>query len=73
MQVAFIVPDSTLTYGWIFRAGDPLRDRVNAEINTLKRNGATAKIYKKWFGASPDPSDAAVKVLPGVTPQTCKG
>jgi polar amino acid transport system substrate-binding protein len=73
MTVAFIVPDSTLTYGWVFRAGDPLRDRVNQEINTLKRNGTTAQIYKKWFGASPDPSDAAVKILPGVTPQTCKG
>jgi ABC-type amino acid transport substrate-binding protein len=73
MKVAFVVPDSTLTYGWVFRVGDPLRDRVNEEINKLKRNGTTAQIYKKWFGGSPNPSDAAVMVLPEVTVQTCKG
>ncbi len=73
MKLAFIVPDSTLTYGWIFRAGDPLRVKVNETINALKKNGTTAELYKKWFGTNPDRSDASVAILPEVTPQTCRG
>lgn len=73
MKLAFVVPDSTLTYGWIFRAGDPLRVRVNETINALKKNGTTAQLYKKWFGINPDPSDGSVAILPEVTPQTCRG
>jgi ABC-type amino acid transport substrate-binding protein len=73
MKLAFVVPDSTLTYGWVFRAGDPFRLRINEAINSLKRDGTTARLYKKWFGEDPEPSNAAVKILPEVTPDTCKG
>ena len=73
LQVAFIVPDSTLSYGWIFRSGDGLRMAVDSTINGLKQDGTTATIFQKWFGTAPDPTDASVAVLPEVTPATCKG
>jgi polar amino acid transport system substrate-binding protein len=73
VKVAFIVPDSTLTYGWVFRAGDPFRDKINETINELKKDGTTATIYKKWFGSDPEATDAAVAIVPEVTPDTCKG
>lgn len=73
LQVAFIVPDSRLSYGWIFRAGDPLRQVYNDAINAAKKDGTIAGIYKKWFGTDPAADDPAVAILPEVTPQTCKG
>jgi ABC-type amino acid transport substrate-binding protein len=73
MKMAFVVPDSTLTYGWVFRAGDPLRARVNETINAAKKDGTAAQLYKKWFGTNPDAADASVAIMPDVTPQTCRG
>jgi ABC-type amino acid transport substrate-binding protein len=73
LQVAFIVPDSRLTYGWIFRAGDPLRDKFNETINTLKTDGTIPGIYKEWFGTDPAADDPAKAILPEITEATCKG
>jgi len=73
VQVSFIVPDSRLSYGWVFRAGDPLRQKYNDTINALKTDGTIPGIYKKWFGADPASDDPAVAILPEVTATTCKG
>jgi ABC-type amino acid transport substrate-binding protein len=73
LQVAFIVPDSRLTYGWVFRAGDGLRAKANDSINKLKQSGAIPAIYKTYFGADPAADDPAKAVVPEVTAQTCKG
>jgi ABC-type amino acid transport substrate-binding protein len=73
LGVAFIVPDSRLSYGWVFRTGDPLRAKVNDTINKLKQNGTIPGIYKTWFGADPAADDPAKAVLPEVTEATCKG
>jgi ABC-type amino acid transport substrate-binding protein len=50
-----------------------LRVRVNETINALKKDGTAAQLYKKWFGTDPAPTDAAVAIMPEVTPQTCRG
>lgn len=73
MQVAFLPEGTTLSYGWIFQEGDPLREVVNQSIDKLKADGTTAAIYTKWFGADPDPERAEVKMLPEVTTETCAG
>lgn len=73
LQVAFVVPESQLSYGWVFRAGDPLRAKVNESINKLKQDGTIPGIYKKWFGTGPAEGDPAATVVPEVTEETCRG
>lgn len=73
MAVAFVLDETRLSYGWIFRAGDPLKERFNQSIDKLKGNGTIPGIYKKWFAVDPPTGDPAGTVLPAVTPQTCKG
>jgi len=73
LQVSFIVPDSRLSYGWVFRAGDPLRQKYNDAINAAKTDGTIPTIYKKWFGVDPAADDPAKAILPEVTEATCKG
>lgn len=41
-------------YAYGFTSGvEPIRDSVNAAINRLRDDGTIAKLYEKWFGASP--------------------
>jgi ABC-type amino acid transport substrate-binding protein len=72
-EVAFVVPESQLSYGWVFRAGDPLRAAVNDSINKLKQDGTIPGIYEEWFGADPAEGDPAGTVVPEVTEETCRG
>jgi ABC-type amino acid transport substrate-binding protein len=60
LQVGFIVPDSRLTYGWVFRAGDPLRQKFNESINKLKQDGTIPGIYRN--GSAPT---QPTTILPG--------
>jgi polar amino acid transport system substrate-binding protein len=63
---------TTLTVGtgqvWAmaFRLDDKAgRDRISMALKCLKQNGTVAKLAQKWFGYTPGPDSAAVKVVPG--------
>jgi glutamine transport system substrate-binding protein len=43
-------------YGIAFPKGSPLVKSVNAALESMKKDGTFATIYKKWFGAEP-PAD----------------
>lgn len=73
MQVAFVLEDTRLSYGWVFRAEDPLRDKFNETINKLKEDGTIPRIYEEWFGVAPADGDPASTVVPEVTEETCRG
>jgi ABC-type amino acid transport substrate-binding protein len=73
LQVAFVLDDTRLSYGWVFRADDPLRERFNESINKLKEDGTIPAIYEEWFGVPPPEGDPASTVVPEVTEATCRG
>ncbi|MDB9312659.1 ABC transporter substrate-binding protein [Spirulina sp. CS-785/01] len=51
-------------YSMMFAKGDPLRDRINDIITTLKQEGILAEIHEKWFGSPPEEGTSTVEVLP---------
>jgi polar amino acid transport system substrate-binding protein len=65
--LAFRVPDTAFPVGFVFRAGDPMRDDFNVAINELKEEGVLGDIYRKWFNEEPDPEGVSVNVVPEVT------
>ena len=65
---------STLSYGFIFQEGDPLREKVNETLDKLKENGTTAENLQEMVPEfDPEPDRAEVMVMPEVTAETCKG
>jgi len=41
-------------YGiWFKKGNDKLRAAVNEQIDSMKKNGTYAEIYRKWFGECP--------------------
>jgi polar amino acid transport system substrate-binding protein len=65
--LAFRIPDTDFSVGFLFRAGDPMREDFNRAINELKEEGVIADIYREWFNEEPDPEGVSVKVVPEVT------
>lgn len=68
-----VLPDTAVDVGLLFRRDDPLRARFNETIDALKRDATTRRLYERWFGASPDPRSAVVRIVPEITPATCRG
>lgn len=66
------LPGTEVPVGFLFREGDPLRLRFNDAIDTLKRNGRLAEIYRVWFGVLPAPSSLVARPVPEVTLETCR-
>lgn len=55
-----------LVWSLAFRPDDKAgRDRISMALKCLKQNGTVAKLAQKWFGETPGPDSAAVKVVPG--------
>ena len=50
---------------WAFRKADPLRDKVNAIQNEMKKDGTLAAIYKKWFGQEAPAGTSVTTVYEG--------
>ncbi len=51
---------------YVFRTGDKeLRNKVDAAIECLKRDGTIKTLYKKWTGQDVLESGAATKIYPG--------
>lgn len=42
-----------------------LRDQIDWAIECMKRDGAIARIYEKWFGVAPRPGSAPVTIFEG--------
>lgn len=40
-------------YGIAFPSGSPLRNKVNAALTRLKKNGVFTQLYEKWFNQKP--------------------
>ena len=73
LTVGPVLPDTAVPVGLLFRKEDTLRLRFNETIDTLKREGTTRQLYERWFGASPAAQSAAVRIVPEITPETCRG
>jgi ABC-type amino acid transport substrate-binding protein len=71
--VGAVLPGTAIPVGLLFGKADPLRRRFNEVIDTLKRDGTTRRLYEQWFDTSPDADSAAVRILPEITPETCRG
>jgi ABC-type amino acid transport substrate-binding protein len=70
LKVAARIPDTYFPVGFIFRDGDPMRERFNAVLNELKKDGTTLKIYREWFNSDPAPDSPTQNVVPEVTPES---
>jgi polar amino acid transport system substrate-binding protein len=70
LKVAARVPGTYFPVGFIFREGDPLREKFNAVLNGLKSDGTTLKIYREWFKADPAPDSPTQNIVPEVTPES---
>jgi ABC-type amino acid transport substrate-binding protein len=68
-----VLPGTGAPVGLLFRKDDPLRAQFNATIDALKGDGTTRRLYERWFGTSPDSRSAVVRVVPEITPETCRG
>jgi polar amino acid transport system substrate-binding protein len=42
-----------------------MRDKIEMAIECMKKDGWLAKLHEKWFGATPAPDSAVVKIYPG--------
>lgn len=71
--VGTALPGTAVPVGLLFRKADPLRLRFNEAIDALKRDGTTRRLYERWFETSPDAESAAVRILPEITAETCRG
>lgn len=71
LTVGPVLPDTAVPVGLLFRKEDTLRLRFNEAIDALKREGATRQLYERWFGTSPSPQSAVVRIVPEITPETC--
>lgn len=69
LKVAARIPDTYFPVGFIFRDGDPLREKFNKALNELKTDGTTLKIYREWFKSDPAPDSPTQNVVPEVTPE----
>ena len=54
---------TTEQYSVMFAKDAPLRDKVNAAISEMKKDGSLAKIHKAWFGTDPDAGMATATVM----------
>ena len=54
---------TTEQYSVMFAKDAPLRDKVNAAIGEMKKDGSLAKIHKAWFGTEPDAGMATATVM----------
>ena len=54
---------TTEQYSAMFAKDAPLRDKVNAKISEMKKDGSLAKIHKTWFGTDPDAGMATATVM----------
>ncbi len=65
VEVAYVL-DSGRNFGIAFRKEDTaFRAKVELALECLKADGTLAKIYKKWFGTTPDAGSSTVTVYPG--------
>ena len=56
-------------FGYAFRLDDvAYRDKVEAAIECMKRDGTLVKLYEKWYGEKPAPDSATVTAYPGYGP-----
>lgn len=66
LKLATFKVDSGLVWAAAFRKDDAaLRNAVEDAMECVKKDGTMAKLSEKWFGVTPGPDDAAVKVFPG--------
>lgn len=68
-----VLPGTGVPVGLLFRKDDPLRGQFNETIDAFKRDGTTRRLYERWFGTGPDPRSAVVRIVPEITPETCRG
>ncbi|MBI1775561.1 MAG: amino acid ABC transporter substrate-binding protein [Proteobacteria bacterium] len=53
-------------YALAFRHDDvAFRNKVDLILESMKKDGALAVIYEKWFGMKPPPGSASVEIFPG--------
>ena len=72
LVVGPVLSGSAVPVGLLFRTDDPLRLRFNASIDRLKRDGTTGRLYERWFGTRADAQSAVVRIVPEITPETCR-
>ena len=61
-------------FGYAFRLDDAAyRDKVEAAIECMKRDGSLAAMYEKWYDEKPQPGSALVTVYDGYGPPGFKG
>jgi ABC-type amino acid transport substrate-binding protein len=66
------LPGTSVPSGFVFREGDELRVRFNEAIDELKRTGAIARLYERWFTFAPRPGSVAREIVPEITAETCR-
>ncbi|WP_454854537.1 substrate-binding periplasmic protein [Rhizobium binxianense] len=61
-------------FGYAFRYGDEAyRDKVEAAIECLKKDGTMAQLYEKWYGEKPADGTSLTTIYPGYGAPGFKG
>ncbi|HEY0121816.1 MAG TPA: ABC transporter substrate-binding protein [Rhizobium sp.] len=61
-------------FGYAFRYGDEAyRDKVEAAIECLKKEGTMAQLYEKWYGEKPADGTSLTTIYPGYGAPGFKG
>lgn len=64
LQIAERIPSPDDRYGLMMTKDHPLLTKVNDAVTAMKKDGALAGIYKKWFGSDPEPNSSTVQERP---------
>jgi polar amino acid transport system substrate-binding protein len=55
--------DASFMIGAFFRKGDPLRDEFDEGLRSIKEDGTTAALFKKYFGDDPVDDSPVVRIF----------